>query len=25
VGVLVEGQRVRIRHVEDAFPLHLSA
>ena len=25
VGVLVEGQRVRIRHVEDAFPLHVSA
>ncbi|HKP15507.1 MAG TPA: YraN family protein [Gemmatimonadaceae bacterium] len=25
VGVLVEGERVRIRHVEDAFPLHLSA
>src|SRR5688500_12118447 len=25
VGVLVEGQRVRIRHIEDAFPLHLSA
>ncbi|MFL5618894.1 MAG: YraN family protein [Gemmatimonadaceae bacterium] len=25
VGVLVEGQRVRIRHVEDAFPLYLSA
>jgi putative endonuclease len=25
VGVLVEGQRVRIRHVEDAFPLNLSA
>jgi putative endonuclease len=24
-GVLVEGERVRIRHVEDAFPLHLSA
>jgi len=25
IGVLVEGNRVRIRHVEDAFPLHLSA
>src|SRR4051812_17596104 len=25
VGVLVEGSRVRVRHVEDAFPLHLSA
>jgi putative endonuclease len=25
VGVLVEGERVRIRHVEGAFPLHLSA
>ena len=25
VGVLVDGERVRIRHVEDAFSLHLSA
>src|SRR3954470_16628079 len=25
VGVLVEGERVRIRHIEGAFPLHLSA
>lgn len=25
VGVLVEGERVRIRHVEGAFLLHLSA
>ena len=25
VGVLVDGTRVRIRHVEDAFSLHLSA
>jgi putative endonuclease len=25
VGVLVEGNRVRVRHVQDAFPLHLSA
>ena len=25
VGVLVEGNRVRVRHVENAFPLHLSA
>jgi putative endonuclease len=25
VGVLVEGDRVRVRHVEGAFPLHLSA
>ena len=25
VGVLVAGERVRIRHVEDAFPLNLSA
>jgi putative endonuclease len=25
IGVLVEGDRVRIRHVEAAFPLHLSA
>jgi putative endonuclease len=25
VGVLVAGSRVRIRHVENAFPLHLSA
>jgi putative endonuclease len=25
VGVLVAGQRVRIRHVEGAFDLHLSA
>ena len=25
VGVLVEGERVRIRHVEGAFSLHLSA
>lgn len=25
VGVLLDGQRVRVRHVEDAFRLHLSA
>ena len=25
VGVLVDGQRVRIRHIEGAFSLHLSA
>ena len=25
IGVLVEGNRARVRHVEDAFPLHLSA
>ena len=25
IGVLVAGSRVRIRHVENAFPLHLSA
>ncbi|MEO6527809.1 MAG: YraN family protein [Gemmatimonadaceae bacterium] len=25
VGVLVEGERVRVRHIEGAFPLHLSA
>jgi putative endonuclease len=25
VGVLVEGERVRIRHIEGAFSLHLSA
>jgi putative endonuclease len=25
IGVLVAGPRVRIRHVENAFPLHLSA
>lgn len=25
VGVLVEGSRVRIRHVTDAFPIHVSA
>ena len=25
IGVLVDGQRVRIRHIESAFPLHLSA
>jgi putative endonuclease len=25
IGVLVAGTRVRIRHVENAFPLHLSA
>lgn len=25
VGVLVEGSRVRVRHVSDAFPLHVSA
>jgi putative endonuclease len=25
IGVIVEGNRVRVRHVEDAFPLHLSA
>jgi len=25
IGVLVDGQRVRIRHVEAAFSLHLSA
>ena len=25
VGVLVEGTRVRIRHVTDAFPIHVSA
>lgn len=25
IGVLVEGPRVRIRHVANAFPLHLSA
>lgn len=25
IGVLVAGERVRIRHVENAFPLHLSA
>jgi putative endonuclease len=25
VGVLVEGDRVRVRHVEGAFPLHRSA
>ena len=25
VGVLVDGDRVRVRHVEDAFSLHLSA
>lgn len=25
IGVLVAGDRVRIRHVENAFPLHLSA
>ena len=25
IGILVAGQRVRIRHVENAFPLHLSA
>ena len=25
IGVLVAGKRVRIRHVENAFPLHLSA
>jgi putative endonuclease len=25
IGVLVDGQRVRIRHIEAAFPLHLSA
>lgn len=25
IGVLVDGTRVRVRHVEDAFSLHLSA
>jgi putative endonuclease len=25
IGVLVAGPRVRVRHVENAFPLHLSA
>jgi putative endonuclease len=25
IGVLVAGSKVRIRHVADAFPLHLSA
>ena len=25
VGVLVEGSRVRVRHVTDAFPIHVSA
>jgi putative endonuclease len=25
VGVLVEGTRVRVRHVSDAFPIHVSA
>ena len=25
IGVLVDGSRVRVRHVEDAFSLHLSA
>ena len=25
IGILVAGERVRIRHVENAFPLHLSA
>ena len=25
IGVLVAGERVRVRHVENAFPLHLSA
>jgi len=25
IGVLVAGQRVRVRHVENAFPLHPSA
>jgi len=25
IGILVAGPRVRIRHVENAFPLHLSA
>ena len=25
VGVLVDGSRVRVRHIEDAFCLHLSA
>ena len=25
VGVLVEGARVRVRHVSDAFPIHVSA
>ena len=25
IGVLVAGSRVRIRHIPDAFPLHLSA
>jgi putative endonuclease len=25
IGVLVAGSKVRIRHVPDAFPLHLSA
>jgi putative endonuclease len=25
IGVLVAGARVRVRHVENAFPLHLSA
>lgn len=25
IGVLVDGVRVRVRHVEDAFSLHLSA
>ena len=25
IGILVAGERVRIRHIENAFPLHLSA
>ena len=25
VGILVEGSRVRVRHVSDAFPIHVSA
>jgi putative endonuclease len=25
IGVLVAGPRVRVRHIENAFPLHLSA
>jgi len=25
IGVLVAGEQVRVRHVENAFPLHLSA
>ena len=25
VGILVQGTRVRVRHVADAFPLHVSA